>query len=131
MREGPFGDARADMNSYAERELEDFKIAIVALEIHDWEAIEVTFEVRHNPSRVVAKFENCLSKDDYLLRRAEISGSRTNFVERNPKMIAEWLVEQMRLKRRRGDSYGNVGICDEDIEICDWNGTTRSFERRH
>src|SRR5688500_13533697 len=111
------------MTALAKCEINEFHVAIVALHIIDWQEANVTFRVRHIPSSIAGKFLKSISKDDYLLRRAEISGSRTDFVERDLETVAMTIIELVRPKVRRGEAYGKIVICVEEIEICEWDNS--------
>lgn len=118
------------MSDLASADLEDFHVRILALKLHDWQSMEITFRVRHKPSRTATNYIRHIPKDDYLLRRDEISGSRTDFVERDATSIAKSLAAHLRLKKLRGKNYGSVTICVEEIEICNWDPSTKSFLER-
>ncbi len=117
----------------AMRKFKDFSLSISNLRCEEWRHVDCIISIKHVPSGKRTRRPLRLSKDDYLFAAAGIAGSRTNFLESDPKRIAEFLLSRVRLKfyRRTNKTWGkkpqHVGICIEEILLTNWDDEDEQF----
>ena len=118
------------------RQVGEFHLAIHDVKFKEWQEMKCVILIKHVPSDTEITGTLRISKDDHLLVFGGIAGRRTNFLQRDPKHTAEYLLSLARIKvRRRSDKFKQpkmrrLGICIGDIELIDWNDTTKEFKKR-